>query len=209
MRNNPRPAEKRMWELLESEVIPNFPKHIFLKQYLLFGYILDFYCPTLRICIEMDGRSHDDRQDYDDQRDKNLERYDIKIFRFSNSDVFSEPMKLCDLLCRFIEDRIAGLTILSKFGANMKGENPILSKDIAARERSWNPVNDEMEPQLPRRYYCPKCGKNPFLVKINYYSKCAVVSCPCFGSYTLKYSPVYEELDYYSKFCDLEKRGLV
>ena len=105
MRDKPTPAEERMWEILTEEVIPNFPRHIFLRQYVLFGYILDFYCPTLRLCIEIDGVTHDYRKEDDEKRDQNLKRYGIEILRFRNEAVFDTPMKLADLVCQIIEDK--------------------------------------------------------------------------------------------------------
>ena len=91
MRSNPTPAEIRMWEILTKEVVPNFPRHIFLRQCILFGYILDFYRPTLRPCIEIDGATHDYRKEDDEERDKNLTRYGVEIFRFRNEAVFNTP----------------------------------------------------------------------------------------------------------------------
>ena len=49
MRNNPTPAEKRMHDILNSSVVPNFPEHLFYSQSVQYGYILDFYCPTLKL----------------------------------------------------------------------------------------------------------------------------------------------------------------
>lgn len=103
MRNNPTPAEERMWEILTREVVVRHPKHRFLRQHVLFGYILDFYCPTLRICIEIDGDIHDYRKDYDEIRDKNLRRYSIVVFRFHNNEVFTTPKKVIDRICKCIK----------------------------------------------------------------------------------------------------------
>jgi very-short-patch-repair endonuclease len=103
MRINPTPAEEHMWEILTKEVILNFPKHRFFRQYVLFGYILDFYCPTLQICIEMDGGIHDDRKDYDEKRDKKLRRNGIAVIHFHNEKVFNKPMKVAHKVCQCIE----------------------------------------------------------------------------------------------------------
>ena len=103
MRNNPTPAEEQMWEILNKEVIPKYPKHGFLPQHVLFGYILDFYCPTLLICIEIDGDVHDNRKDYDTKRDKNLRRNGIVVFHFRNEEVFNTPMKIAKRICKCIE----------------------------------------------------------------------------------------------------------
>ena len=105
MRDNPTPAEARMWEILKREVIPNFPEHIFYRQSIQFGYILDFYCPTLRLGIEVDGDIHDDRKRYDWQRDTNLARRRVQVYRFSNADVFNNPQGIATQLCQIIQDK--------------------------------------------------------------------------------------------------------
>ncbi len=106
MRHNPTPAEARMWEILKGQVMPNFPNHIFYRQVVAFGYILDFYCPTLRIGIEIDGAIHDDQRRYDRQRDSNLARWGIKVLRTRNETVFNNPQRLATQLCQIIQDKM-------------------------------------------------------------------------------------------------------
>ncbi|MGB8780474.1 MAG: DUF559 domain-containing protein [Candidatus Bathyarchaeia archaeon] len=106
MRHNPKPAEARMWEIIKGQVMPNFPNHIFHRQFVAYGYILDFYCPTLRLGLEIDGSIHDDRRRYDRQRDSNLARRGIKVLRRRNEDVFNNPQILANQLCEIIQDRM-------------------------------------------------------------------------------------------------------
>jgi very-short-patch-repair endonuclease len=94
-----------MWEILKGQVMPNFPNHIFYRQVVAFGYILDFYCPTLRIGLEIDGEIHDDQKEYDKQRDTNLARRGIKVLRTRNEVVFNNPQALATQLCKIIGDR--------------------------------------------------------------------------------------------------------
>jgi len=105
MRHNPTPAEERMWEILKYEVMPNFPNHIFRRQYVAYGYILDFYCPTLRIGLGIDGDVHDDQREYDEERDFNLARWGIHVFRTRNEDVFNNP-QLAMQLSQIIQDKL-------------------------------------------------------------------------------------------------------
>lgn len=106
MRYNPTPAEARMWEILTSQVIPNFPNHIFHRQSVQYGYILDFYCPTLRLAIEVDGGIHDERRRYDRNRDSNLANWGIKVLRARNEDVFNNPQVLATQLCKIIQNKM-------------------------------------------------------------------------------------------------------
>jgi very-short-patch-repair endonuclease len=105
MRNNPTRAEARMYEILYSEVVPKYPEHIFYRQSVQFGYILDFYCPTLRLGIEVDGALHDERKEYDRHRDTVLGRKNIQVFRFNNSDILYNPHIVASRLCQIVEEK--------------------------------------------------------------------------------------------------------
>ena len=106
MRINPTLAEKRMIEILNSNVVPNFPEHYFEIQSLQYGYILDFYFPTLRLAIEVDGSSHNNKVGDDWERDANLERRGIRTRRATNEQVFGNPQGLAYSLCKIIQDII-------------------------------------------------------------------------------------------------------
>lgn len=95
-----------MWEILKAQVMPNFPNHIFCRQFVAYGYILDFYCPTLRLCLEIDGGIHDDQRRYDRQRDSNLARWGIKVLRTRNEVVLNNPQILATQLCKIIQDKM-------------------------------------------------------------------------------------------------------
>ncbi len=57
------------------------------------GYILDFYVPSARLCLEVDGSSHDSlaAQLKDAKRTYALAKEGISVVRFSNSQVFTKP----------------------------------------------------------------------------------------------------------------------
>jgi very-short-patch-repair endonuclease len=105
MRNNPTEAEARMWVLLRNQVYNYFPNNIFYRQSVNYGYILDFYCPSLKLGLEVDGSIHDQQQEYDYYRDLNLARQGIKIFRFSNDDVLYHPKQVETSLYQVITQR--------------------------------------------------------------------------------------------------------
>ena len=89
MRNNPTRAEAAMWDILRNEVYQNFPDHIFYRQSVNYGYILDFYCPTLRLGIEVDGSTHNGRENYDYRRDNSLKRMAYRYFDFTTMTFFT------------------------------------------------------------------------------------------------------------------------
>jgi len=95
MRNNPTKAEEAMWNIIRAQTYPNFPDYIFYRQSVQYGYILDFYCPRLRMGIEVDGRVHNEQEqaEYDYDRDNQLARYGIEIYRFTNDEVLRYPQE--------------------------------------------------------------------------------------------------------------------
>ena len=105
MRNNPTRAEAKMYDILYSEVVPKYPQHIFYRQSVKFGYILDFYCPTLHLGIEVDGYIHNEQKQYDSHRDNALARHGIHIFRFSNDDVLYNSQAVTSDICQIVEVR--------------------------------------------------------------------------------------------------------
>jgi very-short-patch-repair endonuclease len=105
MRNNPTLAEAKMYTVLYSQVVPKFPEHKFFRQSVKFGYILDFYCPTLHLGIEVDGSVHDNQKRYDTHRDNVLASHGIHIFRFSNNDVLYNSQAVASDICQLVETR--------------------------------------------------------------------------------------------------------
>jgi very-short-patch-repair endonuclease len=107
MRNNPTRAEACMWDILSRQVAQNFPNQIFYRQSVQYGYILDFYCPTLRLGIEVDGYVHDDRKEYDWDRDNALARHGIEVHRYSNDEVLYNPQETAAKIYQTLKDKSA------------------------------------------------------------------------------------------------------
>jgi len=62
----------------------------FLRQYGVdHQYIIDFYCPRLKLAIEVDGDSHFvlGAEEYDKERQEHIEAFGIRFLRFNNADV--------------------------------------------------------------------------------------------------------------------------
>jgi very-short-patch-repair endonuclease len=61
----------------------------FLRQKTILNYIVDFYCPKLKLVIEIDGSSHDfdPQSQYDADRQKQIEQLGIRFLRFSDYQV--------------------------------------------------------------------------------------------------------------------------
>jgi very-short-patch-repair endonuclease len=62
----------------------------FRRQYSIDQYIIDFYCPRLKLAIEVDGDSHFEpgAEEYDKIRQAHIETFGIRFLRFTNADVY-------------------------------------------------------------------------------------------------------------------------
>ncbi|MEK7615902.1 MAG: endonuclease domain-containing protein [Patescibacteria group bacterium] len=85
LRKDQTPEEKIIWEHLRKKKLG----YLFWRQYSAGLYVLDFYCPKLRLAIEIDGLQHATRdgKEYDEEREQYLLGLDIKMLRFWNSEV--------------------------------------------------------------------------------------------------------------------------
>jgi len=79
-------AEKHLWSKLSRRKLSGYQ---FYRQRIIESYIVDFYCPTAKIVIEIDGGQHyyGKGQLNDKEREKVLIGLGLKVTRFSNLEV--------------------------------------------------------------------------------------------------------------------------
>ncbi len=95
LRQNMTPAEKRLWSALRNKQLEGLR---FRRQHPVDNFILDFYCPSYKLVIEVDGEIHSDRTDYDDARTDQLAEYGYTVLRFSNERVMNDlPQVLAEI----------------------------------------------------------------------------------------------------------------
>ena len=90
LRSHLTPAEASFWNLVKRSALDG---RKFRRQHSVGGYILDFYCPSERLGVELDGEVHfnDAAAVYDYERRLFLESFGILVLRFENWLVFAEP----------------------------------------------------------------------------------------------------------------------
>jgi len=86
LRNNATPAEAILWRALKGKSAAGYK---FRRQQGIGPYILDFYCPHLKLCIELDGSSHEYKAEYDANRSTYLQSLSIRVIRFTNEQVWA------------------------------------------------------------------------------------------------------------------------
>ena len=82
-------AERILWRHFRNR---NFAGYKFRRQHPLDPYILDFYCPSAKLAIELDGGGHNYRagQIRDRARSEFIGRQGIAVLRFWNHQVRQE-----------------------------------------------------------------------------------------------------------------------
>ena len=67
------------------------------RQKLIVPYILDFYCASARLAVELDSNQHyeDTGKAYDERRTAYLQQKGIQVLRFSNPDVMRNFDGVC------------------------------------------------------------------------------------------------------------------
>ena len=76
------PSETLLWSRIRRRSLG----YEFHRQVPIDEYIVDFYCHELRLAIEVDGSSHDNKQEYDLLRQRKLERLGVRFLRFDDRD---------------------------------------------------------------------------------------------------------------------------
>ncbi len=86
LRHNMTSAERILWKRLKNKQLDGWR---FRRQHGYGDYVLDFYCPVLKLCIEVDGNIHDipEVKDKDENRSIFLEHNGIRILRFRNEEI--------------------------------------------------------------------------------------------------------------------------
>ena len=86
LRRNQTEAEKIFWTHMRNK---QFYGMKFFRQYSIGPHILDFYCPAMRLAIELDGGQHaeEETREYDKLRTDYLKTKGIDVIRFWNNDV--------------------------------------------------------------------------------------------------------------------------
>ncbi|HLZ73193.1 MAG TPA: DUF559 domain-containing protein [Dehalococcoidia bacterium] len=96
LRREQTPAEECFWELVRNR---RFDDHKFRRQHRLGPWFLDFYCPELRLAVEMDGPVHDEQPERDAWRDASIAGEAlVHVAHLRNEDVLNHPAAVLDHL---------------------------------------------------------------------------------------------------------------
>ncbi|MFO7525604.1 MAG: endonuclease domain-containing protein [Ignavibacteriaceae bacterium] len=92
LRKNQTYTEKIVWMYLRNRQMDGYK---FRRQYSVDKFVIDFYCPKLKLAIEIDGSIHNEtgQKEYDIKRQEHLESFGIKFLRLTNEEIEGNPNK--------------------------------------------------------------------------------------------------------------------
>ena len=92
-------AETVLWRHLRAKRFAGFKLR---RQHPVGPYIVDFYCASKRLAIELDGGQHFEvsAQRYDERRTAFLRERGISVLRFATDLVFREPIAVLEEIAR-------------------------------------------------------------------------------------------------------------
>lgn len=103
LRKNATRQENHLW----YDFLRTYPVR-FQRQKAIDHFIVDFYCHTAKLVVEVDGTQHYTEQGlaYDAERNAVLEQYGLKVIRFSNGDIDRQFSAVCDMVHHEIQERM-------------------------------------------------------------------------------------------------------
>lgn len=109
LRNNATSAEQLLWKALQGKQLDGFK---FRRQHSIGNYILDFFCPSVSLAIELDGETHytPEAQEYDRIRDNFLANVGIRVIRYHNHDVFDNLTGVLEDIRQYLYNPDASFT---------------------------------------------------------------------------------------------------
>lgn len=84
LRKNSTLSEVLLWNYLKNKRMKGYDWH---RQKPIDNYIADFYCPALKLVIEIDGASHGGKEKYDEIRIKKLESLGLHVLIFDDMEI--------------------------------------------------------------------------------------------------------------------------
>lgn len=77
-------AETKLWQAVRRDKLCGLN---FRRQHPIGNYVLDFYCPQIRLAVEVDGGQHSESQTRDERRTRILNQKGILVVRYWNNEV--------------------------------------------------------------------------------------------------------------------------
>jgi very-short-patch-repair endonuclease len=97
LRRNATHPEQRLWSMLCRRQLSGLK---FRRQHPIEPYVVDYYCASAKLVVELDGESHEGRQSYDENREVFLRNLGLKIVRVTNDEVLDNLDGVAEMILR-------------------------------------------------------------------------------------------------------------
>ena len=105
LRHQSTAEENALWQMLKSKRLNN--SHWY-RQFSVGPYVLDFYCPAAKLCVEVDGLQHqtEEGQKHDEIRSSYLAKEGIEVLRVPNGVVWNGSDIIASEIIQRLEERL-------------------------------------------------------------------------------------------------------
>jgi very-short-patch-repair endonuclease len=97
LRQHLTPAEAQLWSVLRGRQLAGLK---FRCQHPVGRFIVDFYCPSCKLVIEVDGAIHTQQLVYDEARTEQLRSFGYRVLRFTNEEVLNDLQTVIDRITK-------------------------------------------------------------------------------------------------------------
>jgi very-short-patch-repair endonuclease len=120
LRHEPTDVERKLWQKLRRDQLNGLN---FRRQHPIGPYVLDFYCPSIGLAIEVDGGQHnlDQQKKRDEQRSRWLEANGVTLIRFWNNDVTGNLYGVLTEIARIASEMTPSPTLPLSGGGRRRG----------------------------------------------------------------------------------------
>jgi very-short-patch-repair endonuclease len=89
-------SEVLLWQQIKNKQLNGLD---FDRQKIIGSYIVDFYCANCNLVVEIDGSSHDNKAEYDEERDAYLNGLGLTVIHILDADVKQNLAGVMEMLC--------------------------------------------------------------------------------------------------------------
>jgi very-short-patch-repair endonuclease len=97
MRREMTPAERALWQELRVDRLNGLN---FRRQQVIDDFIVDFYCHSAGLVVEVDGPIHEQQHDHDTARDEMLANRGLRVLRVTNDEILHKLDTVLDRIAK-------------------------------------------------------------------------------------------------------------
>jgi very-short-patch-repair endonuclease len=129
MRREPTRSELAFWQAVRGRRLEGVK---FRRQQVIDRFVADFFAPSHRLVVEIDGGVHIGREEHDDLRERYLRECGLKVLRFTADEVELKPAQVVESVRLALIEATGVLSPSPLAGEGVKGVRPEVDKPAIA-----------------------------------------------------------------------------